>query len=62
MKTLIFGLGFVMFDAIVPKSCSNAHPRYYHYNTKDSIFLEKDSLHIEDNGSMKLDGDTTIDN
>lgn len=58
MKTFIFGLGFVLFDAIVPKSCSNAQPRYY--DDEDSIFFEKDSLYIEDNGSMELDNDTLV--
>lgn len=45
MKTFLFCLGFVMLDAIVPKSCSNQQPRYY--DDEDSTYYE-DSLAYEE--------------
>ena len=41
MKTFLFSLGFVMLDAIVPKSCSNSQRPYY--NDDDSTYYA-DSL------------------
>ncbi len=57
MKTFLFSLGFVMLDAIVPKSCSNAQRPYY--DEDDSLYCEEDSLAYDEEADRQpLPSDT----
>ena len=56
MKTLMFCLGFVFFDAIVPRSCRSNQETYTYED--DTLYNALDTLDYKDADSVRFDGDT----